>query len=206
MPPADATLLQRVAERILVAWLEAQGKTDIAMGGRLTSLTGRSVDVSYALNGRRRRIKIKPDTYFGVDEAKIRDRSMGFYRADVNAYALETVADALTRQPGWMFDSHADDLYYYYLTIGQPHDEIEALAAEPDQVFFSELAVERDELTVLPMHSTREWFAAHQDGYAARPVMTATGSSWYRLVPRDDLHAAVGGINRVGPVFRGLVP
>lgn len=205
MPLSDSSdLLQHVAHRIIVAWLETHGMTDIEAGGRLVSLTGKAVDIACTSRGTRHRIKLKPDAYFGTDAAKISDRALSFYRADAQAFGIETVANAFTKEPGWIFESQADSLYYYFLALSQDEEEIRALAAEPDQVFFSELAVDRDELVVVPMREMREWFEANQDRYAARPVSAGRTTSWFRLVPRADVQSAVPGINRVGPVFRGL--
>lgn len=200
----SAALLQQVANRILSAWLASQGRTEIEVAGRLVSLTGHSVDIACTWRGARQRIKVKPDPYYGIDPAKISDRALSFYRLDAHAFAIETVSDAVTRQPGWVFDSQADYLYYYYLVLSQTEEEIAALAGEPDEVFFSEIAVDRDELVILPMRETRAWFEGNQDRYASRPVSTGPTAAWYRLVPRADLQSAVGGINRVGPVFRSI--
>ncbi len=200
----DAKLLQRAAERILVRWLIRQGRMDVHLTGGLQSLGGRAVDLTYAWQGGQWRIKIKPDSYFGTDPRKIADRALTYYRGDASAFAFEAVANAATREPGWMFDSTADEIYYYYIAISQPEDDVAALLAEPDEVFFSELAVERDELVVLPVRETREWFEANFERFTPRPVMSGGASAWYRLVPRSDLERAVPSIRSVGPVFAGL--
>lgn len=154
--------------------------------------------------GGRRSIKVKADAYCGTDPGKIQDRSLAYYRPETNAFALESVADANTRAPGWMLESDADDLYYYYLALGQEPDEVQALLKEPDEIFFSELKVERDELIVLPMDATRTWFAMHADKYPPRPVFNGGTSSWYRLVPRGDIRAQVTGVRIVGAIFSAV--
>ena len=88
--------------------------------------------------------------------------------------------------------SEAQDLYYYYLALGQTQDEVRALLSEPDEVFFSEIAVERDELLILPMDKVRAWFEDHHQDYSPRPVMHDGVASWYRLVPRADVEKALG--------------
>ena len=77
--------------------------------------------------------------------------------------------------------------------------------AEQDEVFFSELAVDRDELIVLPMQTVREWFERHRVEHAPRPILPLDGvAAWYRPVPRQDVERAVEGVRRVRPVFGAL--
>lgn len=196
-------LLQDVAERILVRWLSAQGRVNARRTDHLESL-GRGVDITYAWQGGQQRIKVKPDPYFGTDATKINDRSLTFYRAEASAFAFEAVANAATREPGWMFESSAAEIYYYFLALPQTEDEVRALMDEPDEVFFSELVVERDELVVLPMRGTRQWFEDNFERYTPRPVMVGGASAWYRLVPKSDIIGSVAGINSVGSVFASL--
>lgn len=205
--PVGQNLLQEVAERILVRRLQQQGCLAVArISDRAAAYASPGVDITYSSGGRTRRIKVKPDSYFGTDSAKISDRDMPFYRSDAHIYAFEAISNSVTREPGWMFNSEADELYYYYVTLTQTEEEIRALAAGPDEVFFSELAVDRDDLRILPMKATRAWFEAHYEEYTPRPVMTGDHSAWYRLIPRRDLDSAVPGIQMVGPVFSLLRP
>jgi len=200
-------LLQDVAERIISRWLVERGRFDVQITGGNEALgAGKGVDLTYAWQGGRRRIKVKPDPYFGSDPSKISDRSLTFYRPDASAYAFESIANSATRQPGWAEDSDADELYYYRLALAQTEEEIAALMNEADAVFFSELWVDRDELVVLPMHETRTWFVANAEKYQARPVITGGVSSWNRLIPRADIDTAVAGLNNVGSIFRSLHP
>lgn len=200
-----AQLLERVAERVLVRWLISQGRFDVHLTGGLQSLGGKAVDLTYAWQGGQRRIMIKPDPYYGTDARKIADRRLTFYRGNASAFAFEAVANAATREPGWMFESNADEIYYYYLAIDQSQEEVAALLNEPDEVFFAELAVERDELVILPVEETREWFEANFERYTPRPVMSTGVSAWYRLVPRSEIEAAVPAIQSIGPVFSRLL-
>jgi len=198
-------LLQDVAERIVGRWLVERGRLDVQITDGQESLGGgKAVDITYAWQGGRRRIKVKADPYFGTDPAKISDRSLTFYRPDASAYAFESIANSATRQPGWAEDSAADELYYYRVALAQTEEEIAALMNEADAVFFSELWVDRDELVVLPMDATRSWFVANADKYQARPVITGGVSSWNRLIPRGDIEVAVAGLNNVGSIFRSL--
>ncbi|MDZ4170011.1 MAG: hypothetical protein U1E26_10225 [Coriobacteriia bacterium] len=200
-----AQLLQRVSERVLVRWLTSQGRLDVHLTGGLESLGGRAVDLTYAWQGGQQRIKVKADPYFGTDARKIADRGLTFYRGDASAFAFEAVANAATREPGWMFETTANEIYYHYLAINQPEEEVAALLNEPDEVFFAELAVERDELVILPVKETRRWFETNYEQYTPRPVMSTGVSAWYRLVPRVEIERAVPGIRNVGPVFARLM-
>jgi hypothetical protein len=194
-------LLQDVAERIIARWLVQQGRLDVALTHGRQSLGGRAVDLTYAWQGGQHRVKIKADPYFGSDPRRIADRALTFYRPDQRMFAFEAVANAATREPGWMFDTNAQDIYYYYVAIAQSEEEVAALAGEPDEVLFNELAVERDELVILPADATRTWFEANYERYTPRPVMSAGASAWYRLVPRSDIEGVVTGVRNAGPVF-----
>ncbi len=204
MSLTGALLLQDVAERILVEWLVRRGRVDVRNTDGRESFGGRGVDLSYAWQGGRHLIKVKPDPYFGTDEHLIQNRALSFYRADAAAFAFEAVANTATKQPGWAIESPADEVYYYYVAISQPEDEIRALMGEPDEVFFSELAVERDDLYVMPMVETRAWFDANHQKYTPRPVMAGGASTWVRVVPREEFERGVKGSTHVGSVFRGL--
>ena len=202
MSVSGTLLLQDVAVRIVARWLRERGRLDVQITSGREAMGGRAVDLVYAWQGRSLKIKVKPDPYFGTDEAKIRDRSLTFYRADASAYAFESIANSATREPGWVSDSVADELYYYRIALGQTEDEVRALMSEPDEVFFSELWVDRDELVTMPMDAVRRWFEANADNYQSRPVITDGVAAWYRLVPREDVDSAVQGLAVVGPLFR----
>jgi hypothetical protein len=198
-------LLQAVAERIVVAHLEATGSGDVRYNtNRPDGYAGSGVDLSYRYQGIDRKIKVKPDSYFGTDPRKINDLSLTFYRSDAGHYAFESISDPVTREPGWMFNSRADDLYYYYLAIAMGEEDIRALMSEPDEVFFTELAVDRDELRILPMREMQTWFNDHFEEYPPRPVTSGQRSSWYRLIPRDDVDRAQPNLKVVGPIFARL--
>jgi hypothetical protein len=204
MSVTGTLLLQGVAERILSQWLEQRGRIDVRGTNGRESLGGRGVDLSYAWQGSRQLIKVKADPYFGIDAAKIRDRTLAFYRPDSRAFAFEAVANTATKEPGWVIESPANDVYYYFVVIAQPEDEVRALMGEPDEVFFSELAVDRDDLVIMPMKETREWFERFYQDYAPRPVTLAGASTWVRLVPREDFEKGVTAASVVGEVFRTL--
>lgn len=194
-------LLQAAAERIVARYLAQTGKLDVVRTGGREALGGKNVDITYSWQGGRRKVKVKADPYVGTDPAKISNRELPFYRSDAGIYAFEAVANSATREPGWVFNTEADELYYYYLAIAQTEDEVRALFAEPDEVFFAELRVDLDNLHVLPLHETRAWFEEHFENYTPRPVMQGGFAAWYRLVPRSDIVGDVPGIRGVGPIF-----
>jgi hypothetical protein len=163
------------------------------------------VDIMSKRDGRHRRTKVKADAYCGTDAAKIADRSLAFYRREGSDYAFESISHHMTRSPGWVFNSDADDLYYYFLALGQPEIRVAALMAAPDDIFFSQLNVELDDLHVMEMAPLRAWFETNFESYTPRPVLMGDHSAWFRLVPREVLAGAVT-VNRVGPVFAGLAP
>jgi hypothetical protein len=198
-------LLQSVADRILARHLREGGATGVlpvdgdADPGRLAG-----VDIMCNRAGQGIKVKVKPDPYYGTDPRKIADQDLVFYRAPVSCYAFETISHHVTRDPGWMFNSMADELHYYFLALDQNEDEIAALMEGPDEVFFSELSVERDDLHVLPMPALRAWFDANHENYTPRPVKLGDHSGWYRIIPVTDIDSAVPGVAQKGPVFARL--
>ena len=205
MVRTSASLLQAAAERILTRYLREDGATGIMAidhGADPERLSG--VDIVCRRVNRSVRIKVKPDTYFGQDPRKIADQELVFYRGPSNSYAFETISHHLTREPGWIFSSKADLLYYYFLTLGQTEQEVAALMDEPDEVFFEELAAERDDLRILPMPEIREWFGANYERYTPRPVTLGDHSVWYRIIPESDIHDAVDGVIVKGAVLAKL--
>lgn len=202
---AGQQLLQCVAERILALHLSRQGMEEVALVYPWPGVLARGgVDLTYRFAGRTVNVKVKPDAYFGRDSAKTHDRSLSFYRPEGENYAFEAISNAATREPGWIFNSEADELHYYLMAIAQPEEDIAALMAESDDIFLSELQVERDELHVLPMRPVREWFEANYEQYTPRPVMLGNHSAWFRIIPRDVLEKAVPGRRVTTSVFSRL--
>ncbi|MDO8964241.1 MAG: hypothetical protein Q7W30_07100 [Coriobacteriia bacterium] len=199
-------LLQSVAGRIIDAYLRSDGATTMLVTSDSDPLRASGVDLVYNRAGRAVSCKVKPDAYFGTDPRKIADQQLVFYRCLANSYAFETISHHLTREPGWMFNSNADELFYYFLALGQTEDEIGALMDEPDEVFFSELAVERDELHILPLEPLRDWFEANFERYTPRPVTLGDHSGWYRIIPISDIDPTVRDAAVRGPIFSRLIP
>ena len=200
--PTGAALLHHVSERIIRAYLLSEGMRDVVS----SSLDGAddlgdSVDLRYTKLGDVRRAAIKADPYYGRDPVKADDRDMSFYRSDSGQYAFETIAHHVTREPGWLVRSDADELFYYLVAIEQPEDEVAALASEPDEVFFSELRVGRESLAVMPMADVRDWLAAHEQATMSRPVRVGSHSAWFTIVSRDELELGMDTIQTVGPIF-----
>lgn len=195
-------LLQDVAERIVKRFLLSTGSVGVMFVDEEEDPDRfLGVDLVYTRAAESVKVKVKPDTYFGVDPRKIADQSLSFYRSPANAYAFETISHHVTRQAGWVFNSMADELYYYFLVIGQTEDEVAKLMDQPDDVFFSRLAVERDELHVLPMKALSEWFESHYEDYMPRPVMLGGYSAWYRIVPISDIAATSAAATIRGSIF-----
>ena len=195
-------LLQVVAERIIARYLRHEGMVDVsAVSLSRRNGHGDGVDMTYSRMGRVTRVKVKADPYFGSDSKKTRDLSLPYCRPDSGEYALEVVAHHLTRQPGWMFRSDADELFYYLIALDHTEEEVAALVREADEVFFSEIRVLRDALHVMPMMAVRAWFAEHQEEFLSRPVEVGGHSAWYRIVPRAELDHAIQGIVKIGPIF-----
>ncbi|MDO8879339.1 MAG: hypothetical protein Q7W44_00825 [Coriobacteriia bacterium] len=204
MGPTGSTLLHEIAKRILGRYLERTGATDVVVARALRD-EAMGVDLQYTNGAARLSAKVKADSYFGEDPLKIADRSLPFYRAQTHSYGLESVADTTTREPGWLQRSQADDLYYYRLVIAQPEAKVAELLESPDSQFFTELAVERDDLHIIPIRELRAWFDKVQDRYAPRPVMTDGRAAWYRIVSQKDLDTEVPGVRDVGSVYHRVV-
>jgi hypothetical protein len=200
--PSGAALLHHVSERIIRAYLLSEGMRDVVSSSiDGAEDLGESVDLRYSRLGDVRRAAIKADPYYGRDPVKADDREFSFYRTDSGEYAFETIAHHVTREPGWLVRSDADELMYYLIVIEQPEDEVAALASEPDEVFFSELRVGRDSLAVMPLADVREWIDAHERATMSRPVRVGSHSAWFALVQRDDLERGMDSVQTVGPIF-----
>lgn len=198
--PTPAELLHATAVRIVRAYLTSVGCDDVRTSLEDASL-GTGVDLAYVRDGVARTAKVKSDPYFGTDAALIADLTLPFYRADSHSYALETISDASSRAPGWVLTSDAAELLYLFLALAtKEHDVAAALAAE-DVEFFESLAVERDELHVLPMPALRTWLLSAQDAYPARPVTAGARASWVRLVPTADVARSGVGVRVLGSVY-----
>lgn len=205
MSASGGRLLEAVAERALSRYLRRSGATGVMIIDENTDparLGG--VDLVYTRSGDTVRAKVKADAYFGTDRAKIADQSLTFYRETVRSYAFETISHHLTRDLGWIFNSMADEILYYYVAIAQSEDDVAALMQETDAVFFTELAVERDELHVLPMAPLRAWFEANHERYMPRPVTLGDHSAWFRIIPIADITAAIPSVQVRGQIFSSL--
>jgi hypothetical protein len=199
-------LLQSVAGRICEGYLRLDGAQTMLVTSDADPLHAAGVDLVYNRGGHSVRVKVKPDVYFGTDPRKIADQQLVFYRSSSNSYAFETISHHVTRHPGWIFDSEADELFYYFIALGQTEEEIAALMEEPDEVFFSELLVERDELHVIRLDALRGWFEANYERYTPRPVTLGDHSGWYRIIPITDIDEPIRRGSVRGPIFTRLIP
>jgi hypothetical protein len=205
MRVTGGALLQAVAARIIERYLLEGGATGVMLvDGDADPLRLPGVDLVCNRGGSSTKIKVKADAYYGADPRKVADQDLVFYRAPVHCYAFETISHHLTRDPGWMVASSADELYYYFLALDQTEDDVAVLMDGPDEAFFSDLSVERDDLHVLPMAALRTWFEANGDAYMPRPVKLGDHSGWYRIVPVTDIDGAVPGVVEKGSVFSRL--
>ena len=196
-----AELMHGVAVRLVARHLSSSGAVDVRVASTGETL-GVGVDLSYVRDGEVRRAKVKGDPYFGTNPALVADLSLPFYRADAQSYALETIADAATRAPGWIFTSEATELLYLFAALACTEEQAGSALKAADDVFVERLKVERNELHALPMAPTREWLTASQAHYPARPVTAGRFASWIRLIPTSDVAAAVGGV----VVYGSIVP
>ena len=193
-------LFHSAAVRIVAHHLNTSGGRDVRVASEARSL-GSGVDIYYVWDGEVRTAKVKADPYCGTDPALVADLSLPFYRADVHSYALETISNAASRAPGWLFASDADEVLYLFLAVACTEEQVAAALAAPDDVFFARLVVERDELFSLPMLALRAWLTSSQEAYPARPVTAGRTASWVRLVPKEDVSASVTGVRAIGSIF-----
>lgn len=193
-------LFHSVAVRIIAHYLDSSGARDVRVASEGRSL-GSGVDISYVRDGEVREAKVKADPYCGTDPRLVADLSLPFYRADVQSYALETISNAASRSPGWLFASEADEVLYLFLAVASTEEQVAAALGAPDDVFFTRLSVEGDELDVLPMPALRAWLSSTQETYPARPVTAGRTASWVRLVPKEDVSASVAGVRALGSIF-----
>ena len=125
-------LLHAVAVRIIARYLRADGRVDVQVTEE-SGLAARADAGRHQLRdaGRRRRgIKVKADPYFGTDPAKIAtDRSRSFYRVRCEGLRVRGRGQRATRDRDGCSHSEADDLYYYFLALGQTEDEVATLFA-----------------------------------------------------------------------------
>lgn len=198
-----AALTGEVAKRIVGAHLVRTGGMSVTLTPA-DRMSADGVDIRYMIAGRPTAARVQADCYFGTDSEKIADRSLPMYRRESSTYALEEIADIATKMPGWIFSSPADVLLYYRMAIDRPEAEVSALLGSPDEVFFSELGVERDELQVIPLPALRAWFAREADRFTPRPVLVSGRTSWCRIVPISDLVSAIPEVQVVDSVYSSL--
>ena len=91
--------------------------------------------------------------------------------------------------------------------LGQTQDEVRALLSEPDEVFFSEIAVERDETADPADGPDPRLVRGAPPGLLAAPRHARRGGAWYRLMPRAESGEGARRLPSVGfQVFSAHVP
>lgn len=151
---------------------------------------------------------LKADTYFA--QLKPGEASTRYKKRDSGNLALETISTDFSRvwsddirpdpnQPtmkmGWMHTSRAQELWYYFITLDNSEQELDALAdgrtpeneAERQWRLLECARIHRDELLVLPTGPLKEWFWGNYQFFGRRPVSNRGYHTWIRQVPRAAL-------------------
>jgi hypothetical protein len=146
---------------------------------------------------------LKADAYFAdLDDGEAVTR----YKKPRSGYlALETVSTDFShrwpddRRPdpsqssqrmGWMHTSRADEIWYYFLTLDNPPDEIDALASaqtgdpgERERRLLDIARIHRDGLLILPAAPLKAWFWENLDRFDRRGARNPRYTTWFRRVP-----------------------
>jgi hypothetical protein len=152
-------------------------------------------------NAKKKTIDLKVDSYIGSDPSR---KIRGLCNPDSGFILLETISQLqydrsrnastngtlLVRQkpdvPGWFFTSSADEVYYYFLALLNPENQLNPLYTEyvelvksnqqPDEVencLLRELRVDRDLLVSFSLSEARAWYETVPEtvfhGYAPAP-------------------------------------
>lgn len=159
------------------------------------------VDLLVTRGGAADRVKVRTDSYYGSDLDSIDDHELPYYRKRSDDFALETISHHITREPGWMFNSTADRLWYYQAAVTNSKDELADALNLTDEQMVEAVEVEADRLRMLPMPELRKWFDTSHVNYPPRPVQVGDHLSWYRIIPAGDLLKAVPGVVTVDRLF-----
>ena len=208
MPRASSCSSRRRAHRRAAIWSSRCADVQSRLGFDGAS-AGRGVDIVVSLaTAAARVIKVKADPYFGTDPAKIaRSHACRSTAPTPVSSRFEAVANSATREPGWMLDSDADELYYYYLALAQTEDEVRALSRRAaTRSFFSETQGRARRPARPPDGPTRAWFDEHADTLSVAPRRcsrgTRRGTVWSREPTIESALERRDGSS--GPIFAGL--
>lgn len=162
------------------------------------------IDLLVTRGGAVDKAKVRTDSYYGSDRDSIDDHELPYYRKRSDDFALETISHHITREPGWMFNSTATQLWYYQAAVMNSKDELARALSLSDEQMVEAIEVEADRLRILPMPQLRKWFDTAHVNYPPRPVQVGDHLSWYRIIPAADLMKAVPGVITVGRLFGRL--
>lgn len=151
---------------------------------------------------------LKADSYFAHFR---RDETPSRYKKrDSGNLALETISTDYSRvwmddtkcdpeQPnmklGWMHTSRAQELWYYFITLDNPQEELDALAEmrtpqnelQRQQRLLDCAVIHRDELFVIPAAPLKDWFWDNYSAFGRRSAPNPNYFTWIRQVPRTIL-------------------
>jgi hypothetical protein len=164
----------------------------------------RGVDLIIERASRRLAVKVRTDAYFGTDPSAIEDQDLAYYRRRADDFALETISHHLTREPGWMFSSDADKLWYYQACLLNTRPELEDALKFDDADMIQALDIEADRLRTVDMKRLRQWFDESHVEYPPRPVQTGDHLGWFRIIPDADIAVNAGPIETIGRLFGRL--
>lgn len=188
--------------RAVALWARCQGAV-VQRADEDAEFRGMDVDLVVQRQGGRETVKVKTDSYYGTDQARILDHDLPYYRRRADDFALETISHHITREPGWMFNSIADRLWYYQAVLLNPKDELERALAYDDEEMVAALGIEADRLRILDLQLLRAWFEGEHMNYPPRPVQVGDHISWYRIIPESDVERAVGRVETIEGLFSG---
>jgi hypothetical protein len=161
----------------------------------------RGIDLTVEKDGSEIEVKVRTDAYFGRNPSAIENQDFPFYRRRADDFALETISHHLTREPGWMFSSNADRLWYYQACLLNTRDDLERALELSDAEMIDALNIEDDRLRIVDMKRLRQWFDEAHVEYPPRPVQTGDHLGWFRIIPDADISVNAGPVETVGRLF-----
>ena len=133
-----------------------------------------------------RTVDAKIDFYFGSEDVH------DYHRRRTGMAALETVSNDVLGTMGWMVTSEADSIFYYFLDMDHPADEVRGMIERQSEK--TVLKAWDDCLIVFPTPALRQWFWAGKRYLNYRhcriPNVDGDGRvyhTWVRLVPVEEL-------------------
>lgn len=186
--------------RAVALWAQRGGAT-VRRVDSLQEYSRQGIDLLVERGGSGQKIKVRTDSYYGTNESAIDDHDLPFYRRRADDLALETISHHITREPGWMFNSEADQLWYYQAVLMNTREELERALSLEDGAMIAEVDIEADRLRTIPMPPLRAWFDGAHVNYPPRPVQTGDHLAWFRIIPEADAKKAVGTVETQSKLF-----